>query len=86
MDYWDNIAQFTLESRVEICAALDSSQAVAVCQFCEDADVAMIFELDTCVFFLVILVGQFRSRAAWNTDEWPFISKVCVWGVFLLSL
>lgn len=53
MNYGDNVTQFTLECRVKICAALDSSQAVAVCQFCEDADVAVVFELDTCFFPLI---------------------------------
>ena len=50
MNYGYNIAQLALKRRVEICAALDSSQAVAVCQFCEDADITVVFELDTCIF------------------------------------
>jgi hypothetical protein len=54
MNYRDNIAQFTFERRVEICAALDSSQAVAVCQFGEDADIAVVFKLKTYNFFFWI--------------------------------
>ena len=53
MNYRDNITQFTLERRVKICAALDSSQAVTVCQFWEDADIAVVFELETYVFFVI---------------------------------
>jgi hypothetical protein len=42
-----NIPKFTLECRVEIRAALDSSQAVAVCEFGEYADIAVVFKLET---------------------------------------
>lgn len=48
----DNITQFTLKRRVKFCAALDSSQA-AVCQFLEDADITVVVELDSCVFFVI---------------------------------
>ena len=74
MNYRDNITQFTLESRVKIRAALDSSQAVAVRQFCEDADIAVVFELDTFffLFFFFDLVKQFRSDVLEDTDGWPF--------------
>lgn len=55
MNYRDDTAKFTLERRVEICAALDSSQAVAVCQFWEDADVTVVFELKTCIFIFIFV-------------------------------
>ena len=60
MNYRDDIAQFTLERRVEICAALDSSQAVAVCQFCEDADIAVVFKLNTYNYIFFDSVGQIQ--------------------------
>lgn len=43
----NNISELALECGIEISAALDCSQAVAVCQFGEDADVAVILELKT---------------------------------------
>lgn len=43
----NNVSKFALESRVEVGAALDCSQAVAVGQFGEDADVAVVFKLET---------------------------------------
>lgn len=44
---WNHISEFCLESRVKICAALDGAQAIAVRQFCEDADVAAVLECST---------------------------------------
>lgn len=49
MHDWDNIRKFTLECRVEICAALDGGKAITVGQLGEYADVAAVFELETCV-------------------------------------
>jgi hypothetical protein len=43
----DDVSKLALERRVEVGAALDCSQAVAVCQFGEDADVAVVLELET---------------------------------------
>ena len=45
----DNVAEFRLERRVEIGAALDSSEAVRICKFGEYADIVVVFELETCV-------------------------------------
>lgn len=43
----NDISEFAFKGRVEVCATLDGGQAVAVCQLGEDANVAVIFELDT---------------------------------------
>ena len=43
----DHLAQLGLESRVEIGAALDGDEAVRVCEFGEDTNVAAVFELET---------------------------------------
>ena len=43
-----DISEFALERGVEVCAALDGAQAVAVRQLREDTDVAAVFELDAC--------------------------------------
>ena len=42
-----NVAEFALERRVKVGAALDCSQAVAVGQLGEDADIAVVLELKT---------------------------------------
>ena len=44
----DDLAKLCLERRVEIGAALDGDEAVSVCEFRENANVAAIFELETC--------------------------------------
>jgi len=44
----DDVAELGLKGRVEICAALNRTEAVAVCEFGEDSDVAAVFELETC--------------------------------------
>jgi hypothetical protein len=44
----DDVHEFTLECRVKIGAALDSSKAVTVCEFRKDADVVVVLELDAC--------------------------------------
>jgi len=44
----NDFAELGLKGRVEICAALDRAEAVAVCEFGEDSDVAAVFELETC--------------------------------------
>jgi hypothetical protein len=46
---WDDIAELALERRVEIRAALDSSEAIGVCELSEHTNVAAVFELDACV-------------------------------------
>ena len=47
MHYGNDISEFGFESRVEICTALDSTEAVAICEFGEYADVAAVFKLST---------------------------------------
>ena len=44
----DDVAELGLKGGVEICAALDRAEAVAVCEFGEDSDIAVVFELETC--------------------------------------
>ena len=44
----DDLAELGLEGGVEVGAALDGDEAVRVCEFGEDADVAAVFELETC--------------------------------------
>ena len=44
----DDVAELRLEGGVEVGAALDGDEAVRVCEFGEDADVAAVFELETC--------------------------------------
>ena len=44
----DNISELGLERRVEVCAALDGSEAVAVCQLGEDSDIAAVLKLNAC--------------------------------------
>jgi len=46
---WDDIAELALKRRVEICAALDGSEAISVCELSEHPNVAAIFKLDACV-------------------------------------
>ena len=41
----DHVAQLGFEGRVEVCAALDRSEVVRVCELGEDADVAAVLEL-----------------------------------------
>jgi hypothetical protein len=43
----DHVTQLGFESRVEIGAALDGDEAVRVCEFGEDTNVAVVFELET---------------------------------------
>ena len=44
--YWDHVAELGFEARVEVGAALDGGEAVGVCEFGKDADVAAVFELE----------------------------------------
>ena len=44
----DDVAELRLERGVEVGAALDGDEAVRVCEFGEHADVAAVFELETC--------------------------------------
>lgn len=44
----NDIAELGLKSRVKICAALQRAEAVAVCEFGEDSDIAAVFKLDAC--------------------------------------
>ena len=44
--YWDYIPELGFEGGVEVGAALDGCEAVGICEFGEDADVAAVFELD----------------------------------------
>lgn len=44
----DDVAELGLKGRVKICAALDRAEAVTVCEFGKDPDVAVVFELETC--------------------------------------
>ena len=48
MNDGNDVAELSLKGRVEICAALYCAEAVAVCEFGKDSDVAAIFELETC--------------------------------------
>lgn len=48
VDDGDHIGEFTLEGRVEVGTGLERSQAVAVGEFGEYADVAAVLELDAC--------------------------------------
>jgi hypothetical protein len=45
----DHVAELGLKGRVEICAASNCNQAVAVGELGEDSDIAVILELDACV-------------------------------------
>ena len=51
------VAELGFKGRVEVGAALDRGEAVGICEFGEDADVAAIFKLDTwirrCVYTMV---------------------------------
>lgn len=47
VDDGNYIPEFSLKGRIKICAALDGTEAVTVCQFRKDADVAVVFKLDT---------------------------------------
>jgi hypothetical protein len=44
--YWYYIPELGFEGGVEVGAALDGCEAVGICEFGEDADVAAVFELD----------------------------------------
>jgi len=44
--YWDYVGELGFEGGVEVGAALDGGEAVGICEFGEDADVAAVFELD----------------------------------------
>ncbi|SRR6266403_3461010 len=44
--YGNHVAELGFEGGVEVGAALDGDEAVGVCEFGEDADVAAVFELD----------------------------------------
>ena len=43
--YGDNVTELGFEGGVEVGAALDGGEAVGICEFGEDADVAAVFEL-----------------------------------------
>lgn len=59
----DDISEFALERRVEVGAALNGAQAVAVRQLREYTDVAAVFELDACVKSLVKADAYLAPRA-----------------------
>jgi hypothetical protein len=42
----NHVAELGFKGRVEICAALYRAEAVTVCEFGEDSDIAVVFELD----------------------------------------
>ena len=44
----NHVAELGFKCRVEIRAALYRAEAVTVCEFCEDSDIAAVFELDAC--------------------------------------
>ena len=44
--YGDYFSELGFEGRVEVGAALDGGEAVRICEFGKDADVAAVFELD----------------------------------------
>ena len=44
--YGDYVAELGFKGGVEIGAALDGGEAVGICEFGKDADVAAVFELD----------------------------------------
>lgn len=48
MDDGNHILEFTLKGRVEVGAGLECSQAIAVGEFGEHADIAAVLELDAC--------------------------------------
>ena len=58
----DDVAELCLKGRVEVGAALDGDEAVRVGELGEDADVAAVFELETCVSG-----GGERARMGWYT-------------------
>lgn len=47
VDDRNNFVEFGLKGRVEICAASDRTETETVCEFGEDSDVAVVFELET---------------------------------------
>ena len=49
MDDRDDILELSFECRVEVCRALDCTEGVGVRELGEDADVAAVFELGTCM-------------------------------------
>lgn len=62
VDNGNNVSQFSLKGRIEICAALDGTEAVTVCQFGKYANVATIFELDACNDLLVNAASRAGPR------------------------
>ena len=48
MDDRNDISELRLKGRVKIRAALDRTEAVTVCEFGEDSNVAAVFKLDAC--------------------------------------
>lgn len=63
----NDVAKLGLKSRVEICAASDCTKAVCICEFGEDSDIAVVFELQTCIWLISpvkIECGGGHSRVA----------------------
>jgi hypothetical protein len=54
----NDIAEFALKGRVEVCAALDCAEAVSVCELREYSDVAAVFELETCDWWILKIEGK----------------------------
>ena len=48
MNDGNDVAELGLKGRVEIRTTLDRTEAVSVCKFGEDSDIAAVFELETC--------------------------------------
>ena len=47
----NDLPKFGLKGRVEIRASLDRAEAVAICEFGEDSDIAVVFELKACDYW-----------------------------------
>lgn len=44
----DDVPEFRLKGGVKICASLERTEAVTVCELGEHSDIAVVFELETC--------------------------------------
>jgi hypothetical protein len=58
----DYVAELGFESGVEVGAALDGGEAVGVCGFGENADVAAVFELDAWIRSVHMIIQNQRCE------------------------
>ena len=78
----NNIAEFSLKSRIEIRATTESAEAVAVCEFGEDSDIAVVFELKAWNYWTLPV----RSSVRFGFTVYARVAMLCVaWRVDVIE-